>query len=198
MQIKELLSELAPPLAPIEPADSQLTQRPDAPALQTATASSGDGNTIVKVVQTGPGWNIVQTGDGKMQKRVGVRNWRNNNPGNIMYGAFSKSAGAIGTDGRYAIFPTLEKGSEAKKKLVFGPKYISLSIRDAISKYAPPSENNTEAYIKSVVKATGATDQTPLQKLDDQQKDKLLQAISRMEGFKVGQILPVETPPAAA
>jgi hypothetical protein len=192
MQIKELLSELAPPLAPIVPASSGSTP----PTQQSTTTPSGDGNTIVKVVQTGPGWNIVQTGDGKTQKRVGVRNWRNNNPGNIMYGSFAKSAGAIGTDGRYAIFPTLELGAQAKKKLVFGPKYISLSIRDAISKYAPPSENNTDAYIKSIVKATGANDQTRLQDLDDQQKDKLLQAISRMEGFKVGQILPIETPAA--
>jgi hypothetical protein len=46
----------------------------------------------------------------------GPRNRRNNNPGNIEYGPFAKEHGAIGTDGRFAIFPDEETGFRAMKK----------------------------------------------------------------------------------
>jgi hypothetical protein len=46
------------------------------------------------------------------------RNLRNNNPGNLEYGDFAKSHGATGSDGRFAIFSTMEAGMAAQEALL--------------------------------------------------------------------------------
>ena len=81
--------------------------------------------TFRRVTRAGPGWTEMQTADGQTIRREGDRNWRNNNPGNIGYGAFAKRHGAIGRDytDRFAVFPTLEAGRVAQEKLLFGPEY---------------------------------------------------------------------------
>ena len=143
------------------------------------------------VADAGPGFTTVYTTDNDKQRREGVRNWRNNNPGNIEFGKFSKGQGAIGTDGRFAVFPTLEQGLKAKEELLFGKNsnYSRLSITDAINRYAPPNENNTAAYINSVTKAVGVPDSTILGALDSGQRSTFLNAINKVEGFKEGKVL---------
>lgn len=142
-----------------------------------------------KVVDAGPGFTTIEYQGGKVEKRTGARNWRNNNPGNIEYGSFSKQYGAIGTDGRFAVFPTYEQGRKAKEALLFqGKNYKDLTIGQAISRYAPPSENNTANYINTVVKATGAAPTTPLQGLSSSQRSAMLSAMERIEGFKQGKV----------
>jgi hypothetical protein len=150
--------------------------------------TSGTDKEIQSIVKVGSGFNIVKTADGELQRRTGARNWRNNNPGNIQYSPYAKSKGAVGSDGRYAIFPTLDTGMSAKKDLLFGSAYNKLSIAQAITKYAPPHENNTEGYIQAVVAATKATPDTIMSQLNDNQKQQLLNAVTRQEGFKVGSI----------
>lgn len=97
-----------------------------------------------------------------LRKQSGVstgstRGMRNNNPGNIKYGAFAKSRGAIGQDAQgFAIFPFMEDGEAATKSLL--GSYFSRghdTIRKVISRYAPSSENNTDAYINAVSKRIG-------------------------------------------
>ena len=154
----------------------------------TNATTSGTDKEIQSVVKAGQGFNIIKTSDGETQRRTGARNWRNNNPGNIQYSPYAKSKGAIGTDGRYAIFPTLDAGMAAKKDLLFGSAYNNLSIAQAISKYAPPHENNTEGYIQAIVAATKATPDTIMSQLNDNQKQQLLNAVTKQEGFKVGSI----------
>lgn len=146
---------------------------------------------IAEVIAAGPGVTVVRTMDGEEQRRQGVRNWRNNNPGNIEFGPFARQMGAVGSDGRFAVFSTLEAGTKAKEELLFGAKskYIGLSIADAIARYAPPSENNTEAYIQQVVQAIGGTPQTRMADLTSSQRKTFLEAISRVEGFKQGTIV---------
>jgi hypothetical protein len=163
---------------------------PTAPVAQKTLAPSKPGveKKIAGVVSGGPGYTDVKTTDGEVQRREGTRNWRNNNPGNIRKGSYAQSKGAVGDDGAFAVFPTLEVGMDAKEDLIFGPRYINLSIQDAISKYAPPSENDTQGYIKKVNQATGTTPDTPLNKLNPEQRDLLLKTISKVEGFKVGNI----------
>lgn len=146
---------------------------------------------IKAVTGSGPGFTEVQTTDDEKQRREGVRNWRNNNPGNLEMGQFSRSFGAVGSDGRFAVFPTLDAGSKAKEELLFGSKskYANLSITDALNRYAPPNENNTAAYIKSVASAVGVDPSTILNQLDSGQRQQMLDAISRVEGFKTGKIV---------
>jgi hypothetical protein len=83
---------------------------------------------------------------------------RNNNPGNIKYGDFAKRHGATGTDGTFAIFPDVGTGRAALDALLASPAYAGLSTDQIIQKYAPPSENDTGAYIAAVKKMTGNGD----------------------------------------
>ena len=199
----------APPaVAPSIPKQSATPQAAKQPTAPPTTASRQPQNmsptpatedTITKIIEVGKGFNVVQYANGSVEKRVGNRNWRNNNPGNIRKSDYATSKGAIGDDGEFAIFPTLEMGRKAKSDLLFkGKNYKNLNIAKAIARYAPETENNTEAYIQTVLAATGATRDTNLNTLDDTQKENFLKAIERQEGFKVGRITRTTSLQAAA
>jgi hypothetical protein len=138
-------------------------------------------------VDAGPGYTTVETTDGNTQRREGVRNWRNNNPGNLEYGDFAKSIGAVGSDGRFAVFPTLEMGERAQESLIFGPRYSSLSLEQALYRYAPPGENDTEGYIKSITSTLGISRNTIM--ADISNRDALLEVMKKHEGFKEGTVI---------
>lgn len=161
---------------------------------------------LIKIVQSGPGYLIANTDDGKSVKLTGNANWRNNNPGNLRPTPFTQSqpgylgiadAGASGT---FAVFDSYENGSKAQQKLLFDTSaYRNLSIRQAISKYAPPSENNTEAYISTVTKALGVPDSTSLSSLSSAQQAALIKSIEGVEGYVTGKVETLsEVPPALA
>jgi len=80
----------------------------------------------------------------------GSRPQRNNNPGDIEYGKFAAAHGATGSDGRFAIFPTLAAGYSAMRALFEAPSYKGLTVAAALNRWAPPVENNTNHYISSV------------------------------------------------
>lgn len=137
---------------------------------------------MANAVEGGKGWTRIGN-----EKRTGSRNWRNNNPGNIEYGKFAKSMGAIGTDGRFAVFPDYETGRRAKAGLLFnGKNYKDKTIFGAISKYAPSFENDTMAYAKSVARALGVSIHTKLSDLTSQQREVMMDAMQKVEGFKKG------------
>jgi peptidoglycan hydrolase-like protein with peptidoglycan-binding domain len=155
-----------------------------------AVPGSDDKGAIKRVIDAGPGFTDVETVDGKQFRRTGNRNWRNNNPGNLEFrGGFSQSKGAVGHDGRFAVFPTLEIGMKAKEDLVFGKNYVNLSIQDAIAKYAPETENNVNSYVRQIVLATNASPDTVLKDLSPAQRKALLDTITRVEGFRTGKVV---------
>jgi hypothetical protein len=164
-------------------------------ALQEGARSAGGavGIGINKVLKTGAGYNVTQNGDGTVTRQDGARNWRNNNPGNIEYGEFAKKHGAIGSDGRFAIFPDYASGRAAKESLIFdGKNYKDKSLTDAISRYAPPSENNTVTYQGAVLAAAGGknkkmSDYTPAE------RTAIMDAMQKVEGYKVGKSSVVPT-----
>ncbi|SDC28773.1 hypothetical protein [Acinetobacter boissieri] len=130
--------------------------------------------------------NTLELNDGSIVKRTGARNWRNNNPGNIMGGKFAKSQGAIGSDGRFAIFPDYETGRKAKKKLLFDTdSYKNLDLMGAIHRYAPPKENDTARYQRNALKAVGGQNKRMSDYTEDE-RIKLLNAIQKEEGFSAG------------
>lgn len=143
---------------------------------------------IVEVVDAGQGWTKVRDSDGNVFKMEGARNWRNNNPGNIEYGEFAKSLGAVGSDGRFAVFPSYDAGRQAKEQLIFSsPRYRDLTLEQAISRYAPPNENNTRAYINQVAQAAGVPASTPMNQIPISVRGNILDTMERVEGFKVGR-----------
>ena len=155
-------------------------------AASDQDASSGSG--AARVVEAGAGFTTIQYQSGRIVKRTGVRNWRNNNPGNIQYGDFSRRFGAIGTDGRFAVFPTYDAGKRAKEFLLFESSgYRNLDIARAISRYAPPNENDTNSYINTVSRAAGVPSSTPLSSLNTSQRHAMLSSMERVEGFRVGR-----------
>jgi hypothetical protein len=119
----------------------------------------------------------------------GSRAWRNNNEGNMRYGDYAKSKGAIGQDkDGFAIFPDQQSGAKAKESLLFESKnYKDKSIDDAISRYAPSTENDTAAYQKKVREAAGVDGKTKMSDLTPDQRQKVLAAMKQQEGFKEGK-----------
>lgn len=127
-------------------------------------------------------------GGGNFRKMGGSRSWRNNNPGNIEYGDFARRYGAIGTDGRFAIFPDEATGQRARAALIFnGDKYRNLTLTQAIERYAPSSENHTTAYQRRVLAAVGGAN-LPMHKYSPAQQQAILRTMQDVEGWKVGRI----------
>lgn len=89
---------------------------------------------------------------------------RNHNPGNIEYGKFAVMHGAIGTDGRFAIFENNFQGFAALEALLKSAAYFKLTIKQAIERYAPASENDTTKYIENVCAWTGAKPTDPVER----------------------------------
>jgi hypothetical protein len=143
---------------------------------------------INKVLETGAGYNVVQRGDGSVVRQDGARNWRNNNPGNIEYGDFAIAHGAVGSDGRFAVFPSYEVGRAAQESLFFqGKNYRNLKLSDAIARYAPPGENNTPAYQAAALAAVGGQDKL-MSEYGPAERRAILDAKQRHEGYKVGTV----------
>ncbi len=121
-----------------------------------------------------------------VRKSGGSRAWRNNNPGNIISSTFSSANGAIGTDGTMAIFPNKKVGRKAIKTLLRGPSYRDLTIEEAIFRYAPPSENNSDSYVDFVAQTSGFAKSTVLSSLLIADLRKVIGAIGKMEGWEEG------------
>ena len=127
----------------------------------------------------------LYTATGNTLNVGGDRNWRNNNPGNIEYGSFAKNHGAVGTDGRFAIFPDAATGNTALQSLLSN-NYGTSTIAQMMQHYAPPNENNTENYIKFIEKQTGLSRDTVVGQLTVAQLASLGSAINSMEGGHAG------------
>ena len=88
---------------------------------------------------------------------------RNNNPGNIrLSGDKWQGLAEQQSDSQFFVFNTPVYGIRAIARLLinYQDKYGLRTIKDIISKWAPPSENKTDAYIAAVTQRTGfAADQ---------------------------------------
>ncbi|CDM12563.1 Phage protein inside capsid D [Cronobacter phage Dev2] len=86
---------------------------------------------------------------------MATRGIRNNNIGNIRVSK-DQWEGATGDDGSFVTFDTPDSGVRAlaKNLMSYGRQGYD-SIEKIITRWAPPSENDTQSYINSVVAATG-------------------------------------------
>ena len=83
---------------------------------------------------------------------------RNNNPGNIRRSDDKwQGLAEVQSDSQFFVFTTPVYGVRAIARLLinYQDKYGLRTIHDIISKWAPPVENKTDAYIASVVQRTG-------------------------------------------
>ncbi len=114
--------------------------------------------------------------DGKM-----TRGYRNNNPGNLE--ATIPWKGMTGSDGRFAKFGSPADGYRAigSNVLAYKNKYGINTIRGIVSRWAPPSENNTAAYISQMTKELGVGPDDPLNVQDKETMTRLMRGISKHE-----------------
>ncbi|MEL6792428.1 MAG: TIGR02594 family protein, partial [Pseudomonadota bacterium] len=168
------------PLDPPSPSLDQPAPPPAGPAgLFVAARAAAK---LVRVFVDEAGREIARVG--------GSRAWRNNNPGNIRKGDFAANQGAVGDDGQFAIFPTEAAGQAALEALLRGATYGALTLAKAINRYAPPVENDTNAYLDFVVEQTGINPSAILGDLRIADIRKITAAIRRKEGWLPGEERP--------
>ena len=67
-----------------------------------------------------------------------------------------------------------------------GKNYKDLNLDAAISRYAPPKENNTAAYQQAVLSAVGGQNKA-MSAYNSEERSKILDAMQRQEGYGSGQ-----------
>lgn len=99
------------------------------------------------------------------------RGIRNNNPGNIQKGV-GFDGEVDGNDQRFATFRTPEDGIRglAVNLLTYQRQHGLDTVQGIINRWAPPSENDTGAYVRDVARAVGVE---PGQRLDLGDRDTL-------------------------
>ncbi len=113
------------------------------------------------------------------------RGLRNCNPGNIRRSGTVRYRGEkrVVTDPEFREFTSLEWGYRAMFTLLYTYccRYRLKTLRELISRWAPPAENHTEAYIRFVAERTGADPDRPLDLLDAAQMIPVAAAMSEVE-----------------
>lgn len=112
------------------------------------------------------------------------RGYRNNNPLNIRKNAANAWKGKVvpGTDSAFEQFISMPYGYRAALYLI--RKYIGQgnnTIRKIVTKWAPPSENNTSAYVSNVSRRSGIGADTVLSKNDMESLCKIVYAMAWSE-----------------
>jgi hypothetical protein len=94
---------------------------------------------------------------------------------------FAGQVESTGKDDKgYAIFPTPASGWRAAHAQIALDMARDLTFREFINKFAPPSENNTDAYLDFVCKEMCVS---PEEKLGSVSKYALAGVMARMEGY---------------
>lgn len=114
-----------------------------------------------------------------------VRGVRTNNPLNL---SFANQPNAIGTDGRFAVFQSPEEGVAAsvRQLQLYGQRGLN-TIEQIVSRWAPPSENNTPAYIQAVAQRVGVS---PNQEIDLSDPNIMRRLVNAMSVQEVGRVIP--------
>jgi hypothetical protein len=137
-------------------------------------------------------------GTGASQRQP--RGVRNNNFGNLkpVPGGWQ---GQVGVDpGGYAIFDTPEAGIHAADtNLQAYAGHGINTLRGVIMRWAPPGENNTDAYVGAVSKMTGLHPDQQIDLADPAVRQQILPALFRVEnGKRVGSTPPRQAQAQAA
>ncbi|MBI6550230.1 structural protein [Xenorhabdus lircayensis] len=116
-----------------------------------------------------------------------TRGIRNNNPGNIDHNPANKWQGQLKHDlsieKRFCRFESAEYGIRALFKLLrnYQLKHQLHTIRKIINRYAPPTENNTESYIRFAAEKVGVSPDAKISAQDKKVLFALAEGIIKME-----------------
>ena len=112
------------------------------------------------------------------------RGLRNNNPGNIRIGSFKyKGEKAKSSDSAFRQFESVEWGYRAMFVLLhtYATKHNCRTLREMINRYAPPTENFTDGYIRCVTNATHLSADEPISTTDGATMTAIVAAMSAVE-----------------
>jgi len=113
------------------------------------------------------------------------RGIRNNNPGNIRHGQNWQGLNPEGRniDPAFCVFTAPTYGIRALAKVLINYKKIHglNTVRQIISRYAPPNENQTKAYIKTVAEQIGVYPDTVIDIEERGVLTVFIKAVIRME-----------------
>lgn len=112
------------------------------------------------------------------------RGLRNNNPGNIRLGKVCyKGEKMKSSDKAFRQFESVEWGYRAMFVLLhtYALKHNCHTLREMINRYAPPSENHTENYIRRVAHATHLSPEEAISTTDEGVMTAVVAAMSEVE-----------------
>ncbi|WP_043614291.1 hypothetical protein [Chromobacterium violaceum] len=111
-----------------------------------------------------------------------ARGIRNNNPGNLNFAHQAGATKEAGPGGRFAVFKDAQTGLNAlsRQLQLYAGRGLD-SVSQMISQFAPPSENNTKAYIAKVSKALGVSKTDALNMRDPRVVQTMMDAIIKVE-----------------
>lgn len=137
--------------------------------------------------------------DAKKIHFKGNPNWRNNNPGNLRWSKYECGRVCLAGSGSFSVFATREEGWEAMRRLLRSDKYANSNINKAIETYAPTADgNNPGRYAKRVkdeMREKGVTrvnlDTVLLKNLTDEELEIMMNAMIKVEGKSIGDVIPL-------
>ena len=112
------------------------------------------------------------------------RGLRNNNPGNIRLGNFRyKGERAESSDSAFRQFESMEWGYRAMFMLLhtYAVKHNCRTLSQMINRYAPPSENHTENYLRRVAYDTHLSPDEQIDTLNAAVMTAVVAAMSEVE-----------------
>ena len=120
------------------------------------------------------------------------RGVRNNNPGNLRRGAKWQGLSSHQADVDFCVFDEPKWGIRALMKVLqsYSHLYHLDTVREIISRWAPPNENDTLSYIKSVALWVKVNPDSPLDLNDKNTLIRLAQAITKHENGQPPEEMP--------
>ena len=114
------------------------------------------------------------------------RGIRNNNPLNIRKTDIVWQGKIVGNDPEFETFSAPEYGIRAAAKILqnYQEKHQITTLREVINRWAPPSENDTSAYVQAVSIWSDYEPDDPLDLNHYETTYRLLRAMTRMENGK--------------
>ncbi|MBU8547233.1 MULTISPECIES: hypothetical protein [Roseomonadaceae] len=116
------------------------------------------------------------------------RGIRNNNPLNLMFHPAQQGANpGLASDGRFGVYPTMEAGiAQSVRQMQLNARRGDDTLARMVTRWAPPGENNTAAYIAAVSRATGIA---PNETIDVQDAGLLRRLVAAMAVQENGRSL---------
>src|SRR3984885_10995533 len=125
--------------------------------------------------------------------KTGSHSWRNNNPGNLVYGdgSHAKETGYIGKAKKRTVFPDYDTGKQSMRLLLRKEFYQKLTLNELPRKYTGvksgvPDTEEVILYRKAIRVLSKLDMERTVKSLNNEEYEKLLKAMETHEGWLEG------------